>query len=491
MIDKVGTLSSDDQALFLRKLIESHRLQLYSLTPNTLKRIQNSSIDIGVYVAIESVLVYKRSQRFLYNNELYKILRLFGANNKQSAAELWSNVRSCSLFTRCYCQAEEHKKPLVLRRLNSELRAKCYKVATFKADLSCEFYIDTTQQVDREIFQHITQALKQHVPTRTYDRERRVFIIPEQGYSDFVAFLLRGFGVQCVIEISERTDMQQKEDLTFIRNAPYEMVFCEGRESKQPHSLLKTSYHWCSGRARFRCNGIYRHEDYSQYTLFDFLNLLCSPIDDHRMSFFYGKLNWFNNYLEHLFCHECGTMLDPDSETAYRNAHRSTYFRCPNQECHEHTEVIYLNHCFKTGCNGIIDSRESTKCPNGFVICQKCGVCCSYQQFVRKSPTGALWGNRASQLLIDNNNLLHLERKEFYCPKCGVKLQTAKLKHPQKDWGTEYTAIHLCNNLKCENYLIYGGIFPLTENGVLNYRIKKVLMKIKNGASQNDYKIEI
>lgn len=484
MLDKVGTLSGDNQELFLRKLIESYRLQQCALTPNMLKRIQQGKIDISLYIVIESILLYKQFSRFPYDNELYAILRQFDAKNKSEAMDLWEKVCKSPLFTACCAKdAVEHEKPFVLTRTTKSALIRAF----INKDYSAELQIDVTG-IDRASLQTITETLKEFIPTRKYDSVRKVFTIPPESYTNLIGFLMRW---NCVLDFSKFNTNTAKGIFTFVHKAPYkQMFFCEGVKSKTPHPLLKASYHWCGGRARFGCAGICRHEAYQQYTIFDMLNILQLTITDQQMSFFYGILNWFNLYLEHLFCYECDSMLEPATERLYRNAHRTTYFRCPNNVCQKHSETIYLNHCFTEKCNSVIDSRTAARCPNGFVICQKCGVCCSYQQFARKSPTGALLGNRSSQLLAENNNRLHLERREFYCPKCGLKLQPARLYNSSNNLGTDDTLIYVCNNSACENYRLYGGIFPLTTAFSKNNQIKYILNTIQQQWN-NPYTLEI
>lgn len=129
---------------------------------------------------------------------------------------------------------------------------------------------------------------------------------------------------------------------------------------------------------------------------------------------FMSVLNWINRSQEHLYCKECGKILEPYYVANY-HARTITEFKCDNPICSQKDIKIYLNHCFNRECYNIIDSRETKQCPNGMYICFKCGVCCSNSILKRKVEIGL----RSSDRLFQHP---HWENQEFYCPKCGGRL---------------------------------------------------------------------
>ncbi len=243
-----------------------------------------------------------------------------------------------------------------------------------------------------------------------------------------------------------------------------EVPFCEGKVSDKLHRITNTPYHWCLGQSYIDCPGIARNEDYKRYTLYDFASILRLNIDIKQLAEFYAQLNWFCLHYKNLICRGCGYTIEP-TEQNHNNAHRLTYFNCDNPQCDEYHKSIYINHCFQSNCNGIIDSRDAKRCPNGFVICRKCGSCCAESQFVRKNQAGMELGGHASRLSIESR--FHLNKDEFYCPDCGSLLIDDAI-----DYNGETIKVK-----KCPNHPNYVGVFPRVMHTKENNKIGYILRK--------------
>ena len=77
----------------------------------------------------------------------------------------------------------------------------------------------------------------------------------------------------------------------------------------------------------------------------------------------------------------------------------------------------------------IIDvDQVSTHCPNGWYICAEdnCGACCSSATSNRRKDnllmTGGAISSRLNNMVIENKG--HYEKDEWYCYRCGNKLDT-------------------------------------------------------------------
>jgi protein-arginine kinase activator protein McsA len=82
---------------------------------------------------------------------------------------------------------------------------------------------------------------------------------------------------------------------------------------------------------------------------------------------------------------------------------------------------IYISKCFNWKCNGVIDDRDTKKCPNGWNICSVCGSCCSNRIAEQRITHCTEIGIEPSRYFYEflAHKLGHLEKKEFYCCKCG------------------------------------------------------------------------
>jgi hypothetical protein len=213
--------------------------------------------------------------------------------------------------------------------------------------------------------------------------------------------------------------------------------FCECRMSKEL-SRERQPFFWCSNKPCYRpAVRFHSNEEWEQYTILDFLRILQIPTDyikqngetikNGYFTFLSSTLESFANFYEHMKCRKCSQLLRP-VDIGNFGKQAITEFECTNASCELNGLHIYLNTCFNIKCGGIIDSRDSKRCPNGQYICPKCGQCCSHAEFTRRLSNLQKTGGHISSHLIYliNNNCGHLEKGEFYCYKCGKKLNDRK-----------------------------------------------------------------
>jgi len=219
-----------------------------------------------------------------------------------------------------------------------------------------------------------------------------------------------------------------------LTSVPNGITFCEGRLSNKKDNTLNEQFWWCNGMPCLsHCETIHSAEDWKNYTLLDFLRILNINTDEITTKgemIPHGKfyrlistINRFNELLKKLYCKECDHILHP-VEIGNFGARNVTRFHCVNDKC-GNEEVVYLNHCLNGKCNNIVDSRESKTCPNGLYICDKCGCCCSHAQASRRFQNLKVNGASISSSLSNslNKQLGHLERRIFFCYKCGGNME--------------------------------------------------------------------
>ena len=252
------------------------------------------------------------------------------------------------------------------------------------------------------------------------------------------------------------------------KGANRDMCFCEGKQWNYPN--LGNCY-WCHGNAAF-CDGVITHSDYHNYTLYDIIDIIGG--DNKRqlgIQFVYSGYNRLASLIEHehIFCKSCKCALEPKGDNGY-NARRAIWFQCNNAQCDQYKKEIYLNHCFQENCGAIIDSRETSKCPNGFYICKTCGVCCANSQFKRKINANVNLGLYISTLIREGK--MHLDggvEPSFYCSTCGKKLTHIRFKTALKIDDNNY----IYGYYKCPDHKDSLIVFPYSE-----YVKKKVLKYI-------------
>lgn len=132
-----------------------------------------------------------------------------------------------------------------------------------------------------------------------------------------------------------------------------------------------------------------------------------------------------------LKCRTCGHLMYTHKGGGI-NLHN--YYSCINPTCPEHNHPVYLSYCFKCK-TGLIDSRDSARCPNGWYICPRCQSCCDDSLYERqaqrytlqKKPVPFRVSSKLGQGHNDKGihfchicgNLLIVNGNQFTCEKCG------------------------------------------------------------------------
>lgn len=278
----------------------------------------------------------------------------------------------------------------------------------------------------------------------------------EIGWREFVKHYEDGIyakGKVCMIEIiSKKTDRYGYVNIVYGKNIKYNgksfpfewkkdennylitpdgapVDSCEGRKSPIPCNLSRKEFWWCYGRKCFKANQIdHALTEWEKYSLRDFIKILKLPFDEVGYYIFVSEINRLNRLLNRIRCTDCQHILKPSKQT-YFGFYRVAHFYCNNDDhygtkCPSFHEEIYLTHCLNSKCINVIDSRVAKRCPNGFIICDICGSCCSNEQFVRRKQTLEINGQSVKQKLLDliNNKAGHWEKAECYCYKCGKEM---------------------------------------------------------------------
>jgi hypothetical protein len=283
---------------------------------------------------------------------------------------------------------------------------------------------------------------------------------PNTGWGKLVQKYERGIyakGKICMIEIINRErDNEGYEDITYGNNIVYNGKYypfqwkrdnkhylitpdavpipsCEGRKSPIVCNLSNKEFWWCYGRKCFNANQVdHTAAEWKSYTLRDILKILNLPFDEVGYYIFVSEINRLNRLLDRIKCNDCEHILRPSKQTNF-GFYRVSHFHCNNdnhndESCPSFHKEIYLTHCLNSKCTNVIDDRIAKRCSNGFIICDKCGSCCSNAQFERRIQTLRNNGQGISHKLISmfNNKDGHWEKAECYCYKCQKEMKESK-----------------------------------------------------------------
>ncbi len=282
-----------------------------------------------------------------------------------------------------------------------------------------------TESVWNSSFHVAVDAVK-NITGRRWNQEKSYWEVPlEEKERLFVIAEEYGFEIEGTRNLHMRRYRVENE------GKPVRLDYCEGRPAQKLDEYVGKEFLWCRNSKCFsECVIEHSKEDWQNYTLLDFcriLGIVTDSVDSEGRLVKHGKylsfssiINRANTIIEHLYCRECGEMLEPVQISNYYT-HLVTHFHCTNASCGKYHERIYISKCFNWKCHGVIDDRDTKKCPNGWNICPECGSCCSNRVAQQRIDNRIEVGIAPAPYLIDfiNNNRGHLEKREFYCCKCG------------------------------------------------------------------------
>ena len=120
-----------------------------------------------------------------------------------------------------------------------------------------------------------------------------------------------------------------------------------------------------------------------------------------------------------LKCRACGHMMFTERTSGFN---RYNYYECVNPTCAEVRIPVYLNFCFKCK-KGLIDSRDTKQCPNGWYICPTCLACCDDEQYERQAQRYILTKRPVPSRIQEKRGHGHNDKGEYFCPQCSNPIQ--------------------------------------------------------------------
>lgn len=307
----------------------------------------------------------------------------------------------------------EHKfntlSPYISQRDHDEVVSMFMYPSSMKASLDEEAELGADPGVTLEIIQ---QSVK----------ERLVELFGESLECDYDPTILS----KALTDTQFSPNIKQKECFITSRKTyrGKTHVYCAPVLSDNPTLLTKRKCAICHGDMCF-VTSIKRTSDWKAYKLIHLLEIIgynvlddteAGLIPNHVYNQFVVQINKANRFYKRLVCRECGHILFP-----YNNNSRNLEYnrsKCLSPTCSEYNKEVYLSYCH-TCKKGLIDSRDSKKCPNGLHICPECSSCCSNAFFEAQATKRRRLGLPVPAVWARNMGNGHADRGMIYCSKCG------------------------------------------------------------------------
>lgn len=208
------------------------------------------------------------------------------------------------------------------------------------------------------------------------------------------------------------------------------VFYCTPKVADSLEKVSNLPFFWCRSDECF-CNmldeqTLDKQNDWSQYTLYHAAEILGYKLIEETdkgnipveaVSNFAGEVRQAERLYARIICRSCGHMI---FSTRGSILNGSRFFACANSQCPQYRKEIYLSQC--NNCKkGLIDSRDSLKCENGWVICPSCLACCNDDLFDRLIERHRRNG-RVPARLQESQGKGHNNKGIFFCPQCGTQL---------------------------------------------------------------------
>lgn len=208
-------------------------------------------------------------------------------------------------------------------------------------------------------------------------------------------------------------------------------LFCAPKLAEAHNQATNLAFFWCRGKECFHNNldnqCLQHTNSWSQYTLFHLAEIMgypklhqveCGYEPDGVIALFIVIANKALKKFGSLKCLACGHLMYPVKRD---NFDRNNYYSCINPTCSEYKKAVYLNYCYKCK-KGLIDSRNTKQCPNGWYICPTCLSCCDDKQFVRLTQRYEISHLPIPYHIQSKLDKGHNNKGCYFCPTCGTKL---------------------------------------------------------------------
>ena len=248
--------------------------------------------------------------------------------------------------------------------------------------------------------------------------------------------------------------------LKFLESKPfYYTYFCTPQLADTNDKVSGLPYFWCRSEECFwnmlGNQTLEKEPDWRNYTLYHAAEIIGYKLIEttskgnvavETVKNFAAEVRQAERLYSRLICRSCGHMI---FSTRGSLLNGSRFFQCANPLCTQYKIEIYLSQCNRCG-KGLIDSRDSEKCENGWVICPSCLACCNNSLFNSLIARHRRNGHVPPRLL-QYENKGHNDKNIFFCPTCGSKLEMIKQTEITKmpDGTEKVNEIEVLSCLKC------------------------------------------
>lgn len=420
-------ISSDSS---LRKTDSQYYVDIQDVSVDTLRKYVNSLPKKFQMVGEDEFLVpsYKDETYDLFLiKTLSEIIRMRIVPQKGALVGLRSDI--FGYWKEIYASLSEGEK--------QDVKGEAYQKAlsVFKEKESNEVYRRTVTSLKKELK---TNEYNGEYFELKYDRLQLDRLISRYYFKE---------------TLKDNDDDTRRDFLTLSYTGHFK---CAPTLSEANNPAIDLPFFWCRGKECFHNNlanqTLAEANDWQHYTLYHMVEIIGFPKlhmtpggyePDNVVKVFIAVANKAIQKFKRLKCRGCGHLMFTDKSSGFN---RHNYYSCINPNCPEARIPVYLNYCYKCK-KGLIDSRDTKRCPNGWYICPTCLACCDDEQYERQAQRYRISNRPVPGRIARMLGHGHNDKGEYFCPDCGGPIEFVM----DERYGVERRGCPRCHKFFADN----------------------------------------
>lgn len=281
------------------------------------------------------------------------------------------------------------------------------------------------EKESNEVYRRTVVSLKKELKTNEYNGE---YFELKYDRQQLVRLISRYYFKET---LKDDDDDTRRNFLTLSYTGNFK-PYCAPTLSEANNPAIDLPFFWCRGKECFHNNladqTLAEQNDWQHYTLYHMVEIIGFPKlhmtpggyePDNVVRVFIAVANKAMQKFKRLKCRGCGHLMFTDKSGRFN---RHNYYSCINPICPEARIPVYLNYCYKCK-KGLIDSRDTKRCPNGWYICPTCLACCDDEQYERQAQRYRILNSPVPERIARMLGHGHNDKGEYFCPDCGGPIE--------------------------------------------------------------------
>ena len=305
------------------------------------------------------------------------------------------------------------------------------------------------EKESNEVYRRTVTSLKKELKTNEYNGE---YFELKYDRQQLVRLISRYYFKET---LKDDDDDTRRDFLTISYTGNFK-PYCAPTLSEANNPAIDLPFFWCRGKECFHNNlanqTLAEQNNWHCYSLYHlaeiigFQKLHMTPggyEPDNVVRVFIAIANKAMQKFKRLKCRGCGHLMFTDKSSGFN---RHNYYSCINPNCPKVRIPIYLSYCYKCK-KGLIDSRDTKRCPNNWYICPTCLACCDDELYERQAQRYRIVNSPVPERIARMLGHGHNDKGEYFCPDCGGPIEFVM----DERYGEERRGCPRCHKFFADN----------------------------------------